>query len=78
MSSSEVTYPSKLLCCMCNENIGINGTKELKSFIPSECLQKWGSIRAHKICEVCWWEKFALENSCHKCPGCLNVYPLNK
>jgi len=53
-------------CCMCDKKIKSN-----QSFIPSECLSKYGKNRAHKICSDCWWDKFANETTTHKCPGCV-------
>ena len=37
---------------------------------PSKCVQKVGASRAHRICESCWFNKFAIEGSAHPCPGC--------
>jgi hypothetical protein len=58
-------------CCICRKNI--NGA----SFIPSACLMKYGKIRAHKICNDCWWNSFAQETANHQCPGCAKGLPLN-
>lgn len=63
---------SKEKCCICDKKIGDN-----KSFTPSECLMKHGKIRSHKICEDCWWNKFAKEGVSHKCPGCKKGLPLH-
>ena len=60
-------------CSMCHKMI-VNG----KPFIPSGCLMKHGKVRAHKICDDCWWNKFAKEGVSHKCPGCESGQPLNK
>ena len=60
-------------CSMCHKMI-VNG----KPFIPSGCLMKHGKARAHKICDDCWWDKFAKEGVSHKCPGCESGQPLNK
>jgi len=62
---------SKEECCICENKI--NGT----SFIPSGCLMKHGKIRAHKICNDCWWNSFAKEGVTHQCPGCAKGLPLN-
>ena len=43
--------------------------------IPRICL-KTNGINGHKICEICWWEKFAIENKNHKCPGCEKNIPI--
>ena len=68
-------YFSKIPCSMCNENVDKNNT-----FIPSECLVNHG-MNGHRICKDCWWDQvkgFALELSCHKCPGCIKSLPLTK
>jgi hypothetical protein len=58
-------------CCMCNKEI-INED----GLIPAKCLTKYGSIRAHRICEECWFDKFAKEGVNHNCPGCIKNLPL--
>jgi hypothetical protein len=62
-------------CCMCGKEIvKING------LIPGQCLRKNGSVRAHRICEDCWWDPvsgFAKEGVNHSCPGCVKGLPLN-
>ena len=62
---------SKEECCICENKI--NG----QTFIPSGCLMKNGKIRAHKICNDCWWNSFAKEGVTHQCPGCAKGLPLN-
>jgi hypothetical protein len=52
-------------CCMCNKKINSNDF-----LIPSKCLAQNGRKNAHKICNKCWWSKFAIEGANHKCPGC--------
>ena len=37
---------------------------------PATCFAKYGRSRAHRICERCWFGKFALEDAPHECPGC--------
>jgi hypothetical protein len=61
----------KEVCCMCGKKIKSN-----QSFIPSECLLKYGKNRAHKICSDCWWGEFASETASHKCPGCIKGIPI--
>jgi hypothetical protein len=58
-------------CCMCGKKI-----KDTHSFVPSECLSKYGKNRAHKICSDCWWNDFANETASHKCPGCVKGIPV--
>lgn len=58
-------------CCMCDKKI-----KNNQSFVPRECLSKYGKNRAHKICSDCWWGEFASENTSHKCPGCVKGIPV--
>lgn len=60
-------------CCMCEKMVAVNDT-----FVPRECLMKHGKA-AHRICEDCWWNEktgFALESTCHECPGCKKGLPL--
>jgi hypothetical protein len=58
-------------CCMCDKKI-----KDTHSFVPRECLSKYGKNRAHKICSDCWWDEFANETASHKCPGCVKGIPV--
>ena len=51
-------------CCICKKNF--NSEFPLS---PSKCIVKLGE-NSHKICSDCWWNKFAIENLNHKCPGC--------
>ena len=44
---------------------------------PLSCYKKHGSI-CHKICKKCWFNIFAVENTNHKCPGCLKNLPFQK
>jgi len=60
-------------CSMCESSV-----KNKTTLIPSGCLQKHGKNRAHKICDDCWWNKFAKEGVSHKCPGCEKGLPLNE
>jgi hypothetical protein len=57
-------------CCMCNKKQNIENT-----LVPSKCFQK-NMNKAHRICRDCWWDKFALENMHHDCPGCKKNLPL--
>lgn len=59
-------------CCMCGKEISEKNPK-----IPSGCYMKHGKFRAHKICDDCWWDKFAKEGVNHQCPGCLTGQKLN-
>jgi hypothetical protein len=59
-------------CCICGKNDTIEDT-----LIPSECYMKNGKA-AHRICKDCWWNKFALEGTSHKCPGCIKGLPLTR
>lgn len=65
-----VTPKNILICCMCNCI-----TEKNKTLTPSICHKTWGS-RSHRICRVCWWNKFAIEDASHKCPGCIKNTPL--
>ena len=62
----------KVTCCMC-EAIVDKG----KTFIPRKCLTQ-NMQKAHRICENCWWNKFAEENAKHECPGCVKGLPLTE
>jgi len=62
---------NKETCSMCDKKINKN-----QSFVPRECLSKYGKNRAHKICSDCWWGEFASENASHKCPGCVKGIPV--
>ena len=59
-------------CCMCGKEI-----RKEDGLIPSKCLMKNGAIRGHRICQECWWSKFAKEGINHNCPGCEKGLPLN-
>jgi hypothetical protein len=48
-----------------------------KSLIPVLCLKEHG-IRAHRICQECWWNTFAKEDAPHGCPGCKRALPLTR
>lgn len=61
----------KIMCSMCEQMF----EKDARMYTPRECLNKYGS-RAHKICEDCWWGKFAVEGESHRCPGCEKNIPL--
>ena len=62
----------KVKCCMCGKLVSKNDT-----FIPVKCLKKYGE-RGHRICNDCWWSKFAIEGTNHECPGCEKDLPLTK
>lgn len=59
-------------CCMCGKEISREN-----GLVPSKCLMKNGAIRGHRICQECWWSKFAKEGINHNCPGCEKGLPLN-
>jgi len=59
-------------CCMCGKEI-----RKVDGLVPVKCLTKYGTIRAHRICQECWFNKFAKEGVDHKCPGCVKGLPLN-
>ena len=61
-----------IVCSICE----ISFPKE-DTFTPSLCLLKNGKA-SHRICENCWWNKFALEGVSHKCPGCIKGLPLTE
>lgn len=65
----------KTNCCMCGKEINTE-----VGLIPRKCLIKHGAIRAHRICQDCWWDPvdgFAKEGTNHDCPGCVKGLPLN-
>uniref|UniRef100_A0A6C0F8Q9 Uncharacterized protein n=1 Tax=viral metagenome TaxID=1070528 RepID=A0A6C0F8Q9_9ZZZZ len=52
-------------CCICNK-------ATTDPLIPLSCFIKYLN-RGHKVCQSCWWDPvigFALESTCHACPGC--------
>ncbi len=57
-------------CSICNKKQNIENT-----LAPSTCFQK-NLNKAHRICSDCWWDKFAVENIKHECPGCNKNLPL--
>ena len=62
-------------CCMCGKDI-----QRDDGLMPAKCYRKNGAIRAHRICQECWWNKesgFAKEDVNHACPGCDKGLPLN-
>ena len=65
-----------ITCCKCEKVVNKDNT-----FIPSECLVKYGLNVAHRICKDCWWDSiigFARECGSHKCPGCIKGLPLTE
>ena len=65
----------KVNCCMCGKEI-----LRVDGLLPEKCYSKNGSIRAHRICNKCWWDPvkgFAKEGINHACPGCVKGLPLN-
>ena len=65
-----ISFDGPVDCCMC-------GTTDRRNtmLVPLACLQK-NKERAHRICQDCWWSKFAIEGADHKCPGCVKHLPL--
>ena len=63
---------NKVKCSICDTMINKND-----ALIPAKCLMKHGQ-RGHRICNDCWWSKFAIEGTNHECPGCKNDLPLTK
>jgi len=64
----------KVKCSMCEKMVD-----KYNTFIPRVCLMTHGDKASHRICSNCWWNPttgFALENSSHKCPGCVKNLPL--
>ena len=59
-------------CCMCDKEIS-----RIDGLVPAKCLAKNGANRGHRICQECWWSKFAKEGVNHSCPGCVKGLPLN-
>ena len=49
--------------CMCENSLDEN------ILIPSQCFTINVS-RGNRMCIDCWFNKFAMENKSHKCPGC--------
>ena len=62
----------KVKCSMCLQSVSKND-----SLIPAKCLMNHGQ-RGHRICNDCWWSKFAIEGTNHECPGCEKDLPLTK
>ena len=63
---------NKVNCCMCGKEID-----KTNGLVPVKCLIKNGAIRAHRVCQECWFGKFAIEGVNHSCPGCVKGLPLN-
>lgn len=58
-------------CSLCNAEVD-----EKVMLIPAECYRKH-MFKGHRLCENCWFEKFAIENGgSHPCPGCIKNLPL--
>jgi len=62
----------KVKCCMCGKEINRED-----GLMPAKCYREYGAIRAHRICQECWWSGFAKEGVNHACPGCVKGLPLN-
>ena len=61
----------QLMCSMCDMVLDYNDTY----FFPALCYRLYG-VNAHKICNNCWWTRFALEGGNHPCPGCIRGIPI--
>jgi hypothetical protein len=59
-------------CCICEKNVNKDNT-----FAPLQCLNKYGRA-THRVCSECWWDKFAIEDISHECPGCIKGLPLTR
>lgn len=74
---TSLTYDHR--CCMCGDAVDLDD--RLNALIPKQCLNKYGTLAAHRICKDCWFEPetgFAVEGANHQCPGCAKNMPLNK
>ena len=63
----------KVTCCVCKREVDKSNT-----LMPRACLNNNG-FAAHRICRDCWWNPesgFAREDTDHRCPGCLDNFPL--
>ena len=69
---SPISPTGSVLCCMCNKEFPRN-----TMLTPQVCLNEYGE-RAHKICQKCWFNKFAIEGISHPCPGCEKGFPLTR
>lgn len=52
-------------CVMCGKFVSSHS-----ALIPMKCLISNGKLKAHRICKTCWFDKFAIEDGDHNCPGC--------
>ena len=59
-------------CCMCCKDDNI---KDMLT--PRICLVRHGLASAHKICQQCWFNCFAVEGGDHRCPGCPPSYKID-
>ncbi len=67
---------SIVYCCICIKEI----TDMDNNLIASICYRRYMD-KSHRICYECWFDPdsgFAIENKSHKCPGCVNKFPLTK
>ena len=65
-----IPFNGPVECCMCG-----NTEQRNNMLAPSICLQN-NRERAHRICQSCWWNDFAIEGANHDCPGCVKHLPL--
>ena len=71
ISDNRISPDANISCADCNKT-----AIRTNMLVPLECLQKHGET-AHRLCQRCWWSKFAIEGASHECPGCKKGKPLN-
>ena len=65
-----VTTPSgPNTCTMCSKSL-----TSLRYLNLGKCLQKYGAVTAHRVCEPCWFGTFVGAED-HRCPGCVKGIP---
>ena len=77
LSPNLLNLPLKTIpprCCICSKTLDEN-VEQPVTLIPSQCKAKY-RMNGHRLCDVCWFEKFALEGTSHQCPGCIKNIPL--
>ena len=50
------------------------GGGPLRYLNPVRCMKQYGASTAHRVCEDCWFGKFA-PGTDHRCPGCAAEMP---
>ena len=56
-------------CAMCKTDL-----EGLRYLNPVRCMKTYGASTAHRVCEDCWFGKFA-PGTDHRCPGCAAEMP---